>query len=62
MTEKKLIDECLFVDIFKNIPIDILIEKINAAEALVHLAKNEVYSACLKYVEILSSKTYYDPT
>ncbi|CAD8121849.1 unnamed protein product [Paramecium sonneborni] len=50
-----------FVDIFRNIPLEILQEKIFGLEALIMMIDQDYYQASQKFVSILKAEGYYDP-
>ncbi|CAD8111358.1 unnamed protein product [Paramecium sonneborni] len=50
-----------FVDIFRNIPLEILQEKIFGLEALIMMINEDYYKASQKFVSILKAEGFYDP-
>ncbi|CAD8196015.1 unnamed protein product [Paramecium octaurelia] len=57
----KQLDSKEFVDIFRNIPLEILQEKIYGLEALILMINEDYFQASQKFVSILKADGFYDP-
>ncbi|CAD8198667.1 unnamed protein product [Paramecium octaurelia] len=60
-TEIKQLEISDFVDIFRDIPLEILREKLTGLEASLLMIRGEYVEACYKFISILKAEGHYDP-
>ncbi|CAD8104934.1 unnamed protein product [Paramecium sonneborni] len=59
--EIKQLDISEFVDIFREIPLEIVREKLTGLEASLLMINGEYVEACYKFISILKAEGHYDP-
>ncbi|CAK59555.1 unnamed protein product (macronuclear) [Paramecium tetraurelia] len=60
-TEIQQLEISDFVDIFREIPLEILREKLTGLEASLLMIRGEYVEACYKFISILKAEGHYDP-
>ncbi|CAD8119476.1 unnamed protein product [Paramecium sonneborni] len=60
-TEIKQLDISDFVDIFREIPLEIVREKLTGLEASLLMIQGKYVEACYKFISILQAEGHYDP-